>query len=137
TAEGGKAARRPLSRRLRTVLAELREVTAGNPWLLPRSSGANTTDRALVNRIRDLRVRAGIPCCGPHRIRHSVLTLAARAGATPYALQKWARHSAMKTTMDYYVHLDNGLAAEAIACVAGPTAVSTSGNAPVTGGNTR
>ena len=57
---------------------------------------------------------------GPHRIRHSVLTLLAEGGASLYALQAFARHSLMATTMTYYIHLDKlRKAREAVDMLAG------------------
>lgn len=40
-------------------------------------------------------------------LRHSALTHTANDGASPYALQAFARHAQMATTMKYYVHLNS------------------------------
>jgi integrase len=80
----------------------------------------------LGMRVRQAQKRAGLPVYGPHRIRHSVLTLLAHKGVSPYALQALARHAHLSTTMRYYVHLKQGaLAAQAVAAL---TAPDTDGN---------
>jgi integrase len=63
-----------------------------------------------------------LPVHGPHRIRHSVLTLLAHKGVSPYALQALARHAQLSTTMKYYyVHLkQSALAAQAVAALIAP-----------------
>jgi integrase len=67
----------------------------------------------LGMRVRQAQKRAGLPVYGPHRIRHSVLTLLAHKGVSPYALQALARHAQLSTTMRYYVHLkQSALAAQ-------------------------
>ena len=45
---------------------------------------------------------------GPHTLRHTFATLAARAGAQPYDLQQSLGHQKLETTM-FYVHLVSSL----------------------------
>ena len=54
---------------------------------------------------------------GPHTLRHSFATLAARAGAQPYDLQESLGHQKLETTM-LYIHLVRGLANPTSAIVA-------------------
>ena len=87
----------------------------------------------LGMRVRRAQESASLPVFGPHRIRHSVLTLLAHMGVSPYALQALARHARMTTTMTYYVHLKQGeLAAQAVTALTDPDAF---GNAKATRGN--
>lgn len=108
-----------LAQALRVLIQEGQE-----PWVLPRQrdDGQVTywTGNALSKLVHRLQRWAGLDDHGPHRIRHSVLTLLAEGGASPYALQAFARHSLMATTMTYYVHLDKlRKAREAVDMLAG------------------
>ncbi|MFY0538956.1 tyrosine-type recombinase/integrase [Nannocystis pusilla] len=119
----------PPARRLR--------VRAGRrvqPHSFPRERREYVLEGTLGMRVRRAQGLARLAVYGPHRIRHSVLTLLARMGVSPYALQALARHARMATTMKYYIHLNQGeLAAQAVAALADPDAF---GNAKATRGNT-
>jgi integrase len=100
---------------------------------VPLRSTSYMLEGTLGMRVRRAQSLAGLPVYGPHRIRHSVLTLLAHMGVSPYALQALARHARMATTMTYYVHLKQGeLAAQAVTALADPEAF---GNAKATRGN--
>ncbi|MBZ5709272.1 tyrosine-type recombinase/integrase [Nannocystis pusilla] len=105
-----------------------------SPHSFPRERREYVLEGTLGMRVRRAQGLARLAVYGPHRIRHSVLTLLARMGVSPYALQALARHARMATTMKYYIHLNQGeLAAQAVAALADPDAF---GNAKATRGNT-
>ncbi|MBK8262861.1 MAG: site-specific integrase [Nannocystis sp.] len=88
-----------------------------------RARKPHVQEGTLAMRVRNAQKRAGLPVYGPHRIRHSVLTLLAQKGVSPYALQALARHAQLSTTMRYYVHLkQSALAAQAVAALTAPDA---------------
>lgn len=106
------------------VIAALKRMQRddGSPFVFP--PGAKTdlphwTDPSARKRMQALQRTAGLPVHGPHRIRHSVLTHLANKGVSAYALQAFARHSNMRTTLTYYVHLEravqSGIAVDALA----------------------
>lgn len=104
-----------------------------SPHSIPRGRTPYVLEGTLGMRVRRAQEDANLPVYGPHRIRHSVLTLLAHLGVSPYALQALARHARMATTMKYYVHLNQGeLAAQAVAALTDPDAF---GNAKATRGN--
>ena len=104
-----------------------------SPHSIPKKQTGYVLEGTLGMRVRRAQEEAGLPVFGPHRIRHSVLTLLARKGVSPYALQALARHARMATTMKYYIHLNQAeLAAQAVKMLADPDA---SGNAKATPGN--
>lgn len=115
----------PMSPQLIDVLQRMRR-DDGSPWVFrpgERTDLLHWTDPSARKRMQALQREAGLPVLGPHRIRHSVLTHLANKGVSPYALQAFARHANMRTTLKYYVHLDRAaLAAVAVAALnAAPT----------------
>jgi integrase len=97
------------------------------------TKGEFVTENTLGQRARRAQETAGLPVYGPHRIRHSVLTLLAAQGVSPYALQAFARHARMATTMKYYIHLNQAeLASQAVSALSNPDGF---GNAKATRGN--
>ena len=105
-----------------------------SPHSIPKKmQNSHVLEGMLGMRVRRAQERTKLPVFGPHRIRHSVLTLLAHKGVSPYALQALARHARMATTMKYYVHLNQGeLAAQAVAALTDPDAF---GNPRATRGN--
>lgn len=104
-----------------------------SPHSIPLARTSYVLEGTLGMRVRRAQGTANLPVYGPHRIRHSVLTLLARMGVSPYALQALARHARMATTMKYYIHLNQGeLAAQAVTALTDPDAF---GNAKATRGN--
>ncbi|MBK8261679.1 MAG: tyrosine-type recombinase/integrase [Nannocystis sp.] len=94
---------------------------AYSPHSAARRPAAYVQEGTLAMRVRRAEARAGLTVYGPHRIRHSVLTLLAHKGVSPYALQALARHAQLSTTMKYYVHLQQGqLAAQAVTALFEP-----------------
>ena len=92
-----------------------------SPFVFPpgeKTDLPHWTDASARKRMQALQERADLPVYGPHRMRHSVLTHLANKGVSPYALQAFARHANMRTTMKYYVHLDraiqSGIAVDAL-----------------------
>ena len=104
-----------------------------SPHSIPRGRTDFVLEGTLGMRVRRAQESANLPVFGPHRIRHSVLTILAHMGVSPYALQALARHARMATTMKYYVHLKQGeLAAQAVTALTDPDAF---GNTKATRGN--
>lgn len=131
----------PLSPRLAEALRAYRPrgefVFVPDGEFSPHSSPLGRTSYVLEGtlgmRVRRAQEGADLSIYGPHRIRHSVLTLLARMGVSPYALQALARHARVATTMKYYIHLNQReLAAQAVMALANPDGP---GNARATGGN--
>ena len=131
----------PLSPRLAEALRALRPrgdfvfVPDGefSPHSIPHRDTEYMLEGTLGMRVRRAQESAHLTVFGPHRIRHSVLTLLAHMGVSPYALQALARHARMATTMTYYVHLKQGeLAAQAVTALTDPDAF---GNTKATRGN--
>lgn len=79
-------------------------------------------------KLHQLQVAAGLEKSGPHRLRHTGLTILAAKGTNPYKLQKHARHAKLETTQGY-VHLAAEQAAREAAAMWGDAA-------PVAGGPT-
>lgn len=112
----------PLAPVLLTALRQLHAAQGARcPFVLQRLRAGRWThhnDNTLATRVCTLQRAAGVAPKGPHMHRHTALTLAARAGVPPLALQKLARHSRLDTTMRYYVHLkDVEMAALAVAAL--------------------
>ena len=106
---------------------------AFSPHSIPKKRTGYVLEGTLGMRVRRAQEDANLPVFGPHRIRHSVLTLLARMGVSPYALQALARHARMATTMKYYIHLNQAeLASQAVRMLADPDAF---GNPKATPGN--
>jgi integrase len=107
----------PMSAKLIAVLQRMRR-DDGSPWVFPpgrKTDLAWWTDPSARKRMKALQLAAGLPVLGPHRVRHSVLTHLANRNVSPYSLQAFARHANMRTTLDYYVHLQKAeLAAAAV-----------------------
>lgn len=128
----------PLTPRLAAALRALQADNTG-PWVLGRTVGRteHASDSGLGKMVRRLQMAAGIPVHGPHRVRHSVLTLLAEQGVSPYALQAFARHASMKTTMTYYVHVDKTAqarkAVDVLALLQSGNALAPLGNHPENG----
>ncbi len=100
----------PLSPRLLGALLRLKDEQGSRhafvlQWM-HKGRLTHTTDRTNGGCLRRIQKHAGLPVAGPHILRHTALTHGARAGVSPYALQAFARHSHMETTMRYYIHLD-------------------------------
>lgn len=62
------------------------------------------TPHSIRYRLNVIQREAGLEETGPHRLRHSCLTIMARGGFEPWKLQKHARHKNLATTQRY-VHL--------------------------------
>ena len=112
----------PIAPILKAALLQLREGKGPRgPFVIPRLRSGRWThcnDNTLATRVSALQRAAGVAPKGPHMHRHTALTLAARAGVPPLALQKLARHSRLDTTMRYYVHIqDVEMAALAVAAL--------------------
>ena len=107
----------PMSSKLVAVLQRMKR-DDGSPWVFPpgrKTDLAWWTDPSARKRMQALQLEAGLPVLGPHRVRHSVLTHLANRNVSPYSLQAFARHANMRTTLDYYVHLQKAeLAAVAV-----------------------
>ncbi len=107
----------PMSSKLIAVLQRMKR-DDGSPWVFPpgrKTDFAWWTDPSARRRMQALQQEAGLPVLGPHRVRHSVLTHLANKNVSPYSLQAFARHANMRTTLDYYVHLQKAeLAAVAV-----------------------
>jgi integrase len=111
-----------LTPRLAEALLQQRAVRKARFFLVPKLRKAeHASDYVLGHVVKFLQQKAGLPVYGAHRIRHSVLSLLARAGVTPYALLALARHAHLSTTMSFYIHLKKAeLAAEAISALSLP-----------------
>lgn len=107
-----------LMRALRELYAE---VGSRCRFVLSRFRAGRWThcnETTLATRVQAIQRRAGVAPKGPRMHRHTALTLAARAGVPPLALQKLARHSRLETTMHYYIHIqDVEMAALAVAAL--------------------
>ncbi|MCY0989523.1 tyrosine-type recombinase/integrase [Nannocystis sp. ILAH1] len=107
----------PLTSRLKSALLKLRAARPDPEFVfIPiRGKRAHTTDQALAHITKKIQARAGLEVHGPHRNRHSVLTLLAERGESPYVLQALARHANIETTMRFYVHVNKlALARQAV-----------------------
>lgn len=62
------------------------------------------TDRSAGEQVCRWQEWSRLPVYGAHRIRHSVLTHMVESGLDVHALQNFARHSKIETTMRYYAH---------------------------------
>ena len=83
--------------------------TADPSYLLSHGpNGSAYTRQHIFKIVAALATKAGIRHSGPHTLRHSFATLAARAGVQPYDLQESLGHQKLETTM-FYVHLISGL----------------------------
>lgn len=113
----GKSGTIPMTLRLAKHLRAAREIS-DSPYVVCNPDGSHTTDWANQDRVTRLQKRAGLDfVAGPHRLRHSALTRAAEHGASPYALQAFARHADLQTTMRFYVHLNSANTARAAVAV--------------------
>lgn len=71
--------------------------------------GTSYSRQGLFKLVQRIARRAGIADdVGPHTLRHSFATTAARGGIPAYELQEALGHSRLETTQ-FYVHLVNGL----------------------------
>lgn len=87
----------------RTLPARRRPLP-GPPSCGDTAQGSVITVSRIGGRTSFARARLGCECAnlpvfGPHRIRHSVLTLLAHMGVSPYAFHALARHARMAMTM--------------------------------------
>lgn len=78
------------------------------------------TPNTVTWKLNQLQEAAGLEKSGPHRLRHTGLTILAAKGTNPYKLQKHARHSKLETTQGY-VHLAAEQAAREAAAMWGET----------------
>jgi DNA-binding response OmpR family regulator len=78
------------------------------------------TPNTITYKLNKLQEAAGLELSGPHRLRHTGLTILASKGTNPYKLQKHARHSKLETTQGY-VHLAAEQAAREVAAMWGDT----------------
>lgn len=78
------------------------------------------TPNTITSKLNQLQEAAGLEKSGPHRLRHTGLTILAAKGTNPYALQKHARHAKLETTQGY-VHLAAEQAARDAAAMWGDT----------------
>ena len=76
------------------------------------------TPNTITYKLNKLQEAAGLETSGPHRLRHTGLTILASKGTNPYKLQKHARHSKLETTQGY-VHLAAEQAAREVAAMWG------------------
>ena len=93
------------------------QLDPGDHSYLLQHNGSAYTRQHVFKIVAALATRAGIRHSGPHTLRHSFATLAARAGVQPYDLQESLGHQKLETTMTY-VHLVRGLANPTSALVA-------------------
>lgn len=112
--ERGRAALRVLPRGGRNDHVFLRLVRQG------RAKGQlkHHTPNTITYKLNKLQEAAGLERSGPHRLRHTGLTILASKGTNPYKLQKHARHSKLETTQGY-VHLAAEQAALEVAAMWG------------------
>ena len=76
------------------------------------------TPNTITYKLNKLQEAAGLDRSGPHRLRHTGLTILAAKGTNPYKLQKHARHAKLETTQGY-VHLATEQAARDVAAMWG------------------
>lgn len=132
TPKGGESAWVGLSPDLVEILGSLKRGHKDEFVLVRvvRGKGANRgvdtethhTPHSIRYRLNLVQRAAGLEETGPHRLRHSCLTIMARGGFEPWKLQKHARHKNLATTQRY-VHLaGDDVAQEASAFWAGKSA---------------
>lgn len=118
TLEVRRRLKRPTTRRRLPITPALEEVLADwlprRPigWLFPNSRGnpwsGGSPGYRPIDRLRQAGARSGVPGLTPGSLRHSFATAAATEWAVPPAtLQKWMGHTDLRTTLRYYVHLED------------------------------
>lgn len=104
TPKGGKPAPVGLSPELSAALAAL---PRRDDHVLVRSFRGEQcphTPHSITHRLKTLQQAAGLEPSGPHRLRHTCITIMARGGFPSAMLQKHARHARLSTT-ERYIHL--------------------------------
>lgn len=104
--KGGKPRVVFLGARLSRILAHYlhrrqRAVPADCPYLFPTRTGTAQSRRALHRVVRRAGQRIGLPNLGPHRLRHSYVTLSHAKGAPLKFLQEQCGHSSVLVTQGY------------------------------------
>ena len=94
---------RPLAAPARVLLAELRERSAGSPWVLPssRNAGPYIGLQKQWSRIRQL---AGLDGVRLHDLRHNVASTAVAGGDSLFIIGKMLGHRKARST-ERYAHL--------------------------------
>lgn len=102
----------PFGPELRAILADWLPRCGSATWVFPGKRGVNAWHGGApgyrpADRLEAAGEAVGVPRFLPHSLRHSFATLCATLWNVPPAvLQNWMGHTDLKTTMRYYVHLD-------------------------------
>lgn len=104
TPKGGKPAPVGLSPELIAVLAALPRRAAHVLVRTYRGEQCPHTPHSITYRLNLLQQAAGLEESGPHRLRHTCVTIMARGGFPSAMLQRHARHARLSTT-ERYIHL--------------------------------
>jgi len=99
-AKGGQERELALPEGLKTLLEGLRpSLEAAGPVFM--GDGGRFTVRGIQKMVESRMRAAGLLGRSPHCLRHSCATVAAIAGASPYAIQDQLGHASQKTTSIY------------------------------------
>lgn len=98
----------------------MRLLTQGRKSKGQRGDIVPHTAHSIRERLNTVQRIAGLEETGPHRLRHSCLTILANRGLDPWKLQAHARHARISTTRKY-VHLAKEQAALDAAAMWAPT----------------
>jgi integrase/predicted DNA-binding transcriptional regulator AlpA len=144
TPKGGEAAPVGLSPELADALRALHTLRGGGKddhvftrWVREGNGKGQVqhhTPNTITSKLNQLQVAAGLEKSGPHRLRHTGLTILAAKGTNPYKLQKHARHAKLETTQGY-VHLAAEQAAREAAAMWGDTRAPNLPQKPQNGGS--
>lgn len=111
TPKGNEAAPVGMSTDLMTALASLPHGDPDDHVLTRvglrgkhRGQVTHHTNETIRYRLNKIQAAAGLERSGPHKLRHSCLTLMAEKGCDPWRLQAHARHAHVSTT-ERYIHL--------------------------------
>jgi integrase len=89
----------------------------GNPWRLAFTThlGTPLSARNVTRAFHQLCQQAGVPQIRFHDLRHSTATLLLQAGVDLKTVSAILGHSQLSVTADYYAHVTEGLARQALA----------------------
>lgn len=104
TPKGGKPAPVGLSPELSAALAALPRRGIHVLVRTYRGEQCPHTPHSITHRLQVLQQAARLEPSGPHRLRHTCITIMARGGFPTSMLQKHARHARLSTT-ERYIHL--------------------------------
>jgi integrase len=132
TARKNKVVQIPIHPSLRTILAKDRVETSGD-YLFPLERGFYTQNAGnLTSKFQELFKLCGIETTeqpvngerrraivrvGFHSLRHSFVSLCAKAGTPIHVVQKLVGHGSPLLTSDIYTHLDDEQKQEAVQCL--------------------